>query len=205
MALRDNLHSTVVVWLKVILPLIALAILSTLFLVSRTIDPEGAIPLAEVDVADRVRAPRLTAPTWAGMTDDGSALTVTADEARPPLDTATGATAQTLRAVLEMPDGGRAEVTAESGGIDPEGQILTLQGNIVITTSAGYRIEADTLATRLDRTEMVSPGPVAAEGPPGRLTAGTMTITAAPEASDGYVMVFNDGVRLVYHPAGQAD
>lgn len=205
MALRDNLHSTIVVWLKVTLPLVALAILSTLFLVSRTIDPEGAIPFAEVDIADRVRTPRLTAPTWAGMTDDGSALTVTADEARPPLDRSTGATAQTLAAVLEMPDGSRANVVADTGRVDPEGQVLTLQGQVVITTSTGYRIETDALDTRLDRTEMVSKGPVAGDAPAGRLTAGAMTIRAVADSPGNYVMVFNGGVRLVYRPAGSAD
>ena len=52
---RDNLHSRLVAILKVALPLIALALLSTLFLFSRKIDPEDAIPYATVDVEDRLR------------------------------------------------------------------------------------------------------------------------------------------------------
>nr|WP_232014486.1 hypothetical protein [Cereibacter sphaeroides] len=79
----DNLHSRLVSWLKVVLPLAALAILSTLFLVARTINPDDAIPYADVDVADRVREPRITAPTWAGITSDGAALSVEAAAARP--------------------------------------------------------------------------------------------------------------------------
>ena len=81
MARRDR-HSRVVGWLKVALPLAALAILSTLFLLSDRIDPEDALPYAEVDVEDLAREPRMTAPTYAGMTTDGAALTLTATEAQ---------------------------------------------------------------------------------------------------------------------------
>jgi lipopolysaccharide export system protein LptC len=82
MARRDR-HSRVVGWLKVALPLAALAILSTLFLLSDRIDPEDALPYAEVDVEELAREPRMTAPTYAGMTTDGAALSLTAVEARP--------------------------------------------------------------------------------------------------------------------------
>ena len=70
-------HSRLVGWLKVALPLTALALLSTLFLVARKIDPEAALPYAEVDVAERIREPRMTAPTYAGVTEDGATLTIT--------------------------------------------------------------------------------------------------------------------------------
>ena len=53
--LRDNLHSRLVRVLKIALPLIALLLLSTLFLFSRKINPEDAIPYASVDVDDRLR------------------------------------------------------------------------------------------------------------------------------------------------------
>ena len=56
----DNLHSRLVGVLKVLLPLLALAILSTLFLVSRKINPEDAIPYADVDIEDRLRDPKMT-------------------------------------------------------------------------------------------------------------------------------------------------
>lgn len=59
-------HSRLVGWLKVALPLFALAILSSLFLVARGIDPDGALTLSEADLADRLREPRITAPAYAG-------------------------------------------------------------------------------------------------------------------------------------------
>lgn len=200
---HDNLHSTLVAWLKVILPLAALGILSTLFLVSRTIDPSDAIPFAEVDVQDYAREPRLTAPTWAGVTEDGSALTVSAAEARPGAGAERSPSASALRAVLDTPDGGHAELVAQSGRLDQAAGELSLAGGVVITTSTGWQVRSDALTTRLDRTSLVSPGPVTAQGPAGDLRAEAMQITADPARAGAYVMVFNGGVRLLYQPPDQ--
>jgi len=197
---HDNFHSTAVAWLKVLLPLAALGILSTLFLVSRTIDPEDAIPFAEVDVQDRIREPRLTAPTWAGMTEDGSALTVTAAEARPSGGAVTDANATTLRAVLDMPGGGRAELVAATGRLDLAAGRLIVEGGVVLTTSTGYTLRTEAMAAALDRTGLTSPGPIAGDGPGGHLSAGSMELTASADAPDTHVMVFKNGVRLLYQP-----
>lgn len=198
--MTDNFHSTLVAWLKVVLPLVALGILSTLFLLSRTIDPEGALPYAEVDIAERAREPRLTAPTWAGVTDDGSALTVTAAEARPGDKAAdAGARAEAVRAVLQMPGGASADVVAASGQFDAAGKLLTLGGAVVVTSSTGWRVESDLITAALDQTGLQSPGPITATGPAGQLTAGRMVLT--PSATRGeFVLVFTGDVRLIYHP-----
>lgn len=204
MTSRDNFHSTAVAWLKVALPLVALGILSTLFLVSRTVDPEAAIPTAQVDIAERVREPRLTMPTWAGMTEDGAALMVTADEARPGNGSDSGATVQALRATLDMPDGGRAELSAHSGRMQPDGSEIALSGEVVVTTSSGYRLTTDELRARTDQTGLSSQGTVIATGPIGHLTAGAMLLSKAEGKAGTYVLVFNGGVRLIYTPqAGQ--
>ena len=198
---RDNLHSTLVVWLKVLLPLAALGILSTLFLVSRTINPDDAIPFAEVDVADRIRAPRLTAPTWAGMTEDGSALTVTAAEARPSAGEGADANARALRAVLDMPGGGRAELQAATGRLDTATQRLIVEGGVTVTTSTGYTLRTGALDAALDRTGLIAPGSIEGDGPGGHLTAGSMELAATGSTPQRYVMVFKNGVRLLYRPA----
>lgn len=199
--MADNLHSTLVAWLKVILPLTALAILSTLFLVARTIDPEGAIPYADVDIADRLREPRLVAPRWAGVTDDGTSLTVTADEARPGSGAAPEPTALRLAARMEFPDaGGTADLTAAEGRLDAQAGRLFLSGGVVVDTSDGWRLEAPSLTAALDRTQVEAAGGVQADGPLGRLTAASMTIARRPGAN-GYDLRFAGGVKLVYLPA----
>jgi lipopolysaccharide export system protein LptC len=197
MAITRDTHSRVVALAKIVLPLLALAILSTLFLFSRTIDPDDAIPYAEVDVAERAREPRLTAPTYAGVTSDGSALTVQAVEARP--DAGSGATAQTLTARLDTPDGARADLTAATMNIDDRAGLVSLDGGVTIATTSGYTITTETLTARLDRTNLLAPGPVQAQAPAGTISAQSMTLTQGTDPAT-YVLVFKGGVKMLYQP-----
>lgn len=200
MTRHDNLHSTVVAWLKVALPLLALAILSTLFLVSRTIDPSDAIPFAEVDIQDRVREPRLTNPTWAGVTDDGAALTIAASEARPEQKDGTGASAAAIVADLQAPDGSDAQLVAARGVLDTANNALLVDGGVKITTSSGYVLETEAMTAALDRTSLVSETPVAGRSPVGRVTAGAMELRQASDGSGSYVLLLKNGVKLLYQP-----
>ena len=198
---RADRHTRVVGWLKVALPLAALAILSTLFLVARRIDPEAALPYAEVDVEDLAREPRMTSPTYAGTTEDGSALTLSADEARPSSDGAP-ANAAALRLKLATPDGARTDLLAAQARMDPVAREVVLSGGVVVTTSTGYRLETAEMTARLDRTGLESRAPVTATGPAGDIRADRMALSQDARTPGAYVLVFNGGVRLVYQPGG---
>jgi len=195
----DNLHSRLVGLFKVVLPLAALAVLSTLFLVSQGVDPEDAIPYAQVDVADRVKEPRLTDAAYAGMTTDGASLTMQAIDARPGAagsENAGNATGLTGR--LETPDGGSTDLVAGTAQLDAVAGRMLLAGGVTLVSSTGYTIEAAALSVATDRTALDSDGSVRAHGPLGTLTAGALHIG---QAGAGYVVVFKDGVQLVYQPA----
>jgi len=200
---QNNFHSTAVAWLKVGLPLLALAILSTLFLVSRTIDPSDAIPFAEVDVEDRIREPRLTNPTWAGVTNDGTALTIAANEARPDQGNGTNANVEALIVDLNPPDGSSARLVAARGILDSANSAFIAEGGVTVTTSTGYELQSDAMTAALDRTSLVSHTAVAGHGPVGTLTAGAMELTQKNDASGTYVLVLKNGVKLIYNPSGQ--
>jgi lipopolysaccharide export system protein LptC len=75
---RHNRYSRLVGGLKVVLPIAALALLSTLFLLSDPPDPDRALPYAEVDVAQLARELRLTQPRFAGVLPDGREITLVA-------------------------------------------------------------------------------------------------------------------------------
>ncbi|MES2542648.1 MAG: LPS export ABC transporter periplasmic protein LptC [Pseudomonadota bacterium] len=196
---RVDRHTRVVGWLKVVLPLSALAILSTLFLVARRIDPEAALPYAEVDVEDLAREPRMTAPTYAGTTEDGAALTLSADEARPASE-GSPAQAAGLRLDLATPDGGRTELLAADARMDDTAREVVLSGGVALTTSTGYRLETAEIAAKLDRTGLESRAPVRATGPAGEITADGMSLSQDNRTPGDYVLVFKGSVRLVYQP-----
>lgn len=194
-------HTRVVGWLKVTLPLLALAVLATLFLLSDQIDPDAALPYAEVDVVDRAREPRMTAPSYAGTTSDGASLTMTADEARPAAADSP-AEAQGMVLELETPDGSRTELRAQTVEIDQAGQQMILSGGVTVNSDTGYRMETSEVLARMDRSGLESRGEVTATGPVGNLHAGGMVLSQDNETPGAYVLVFNKGVRLVYRPGG---
>lgn len=198
-------HSRLVGWLKVALPLVALALLSTLFLVADRIDPSAAIPYAEVDVEALARDPRMTAPSYAGTTADGMAISLTASAARPATDDRT-ALAEGVAAVLAMPDGGRAEIAAGLAEIDTGRGELRLSGGVTLASSSGYLLQAPGLTAALDRSHLASTGPVLATGPAGRIEAQAFTLDrqAGEDRENPYLLVFSGGVKLLYQPGGAA-
>lgn len=193
--------------LKVILPLGALVLLSTMFLISDRADPDAAIPYAEVDVADLARDPRLTSPTWAGTAADGSALTLRAGQAVPGADNAV--TVQGLALKLETPQGLQADVLAGTGGVAADGARIDLTGGVRMNTSTGYSLETDSLRADTAASTLTSGGPVTAIAPFGKLTAGGLTLAPRPPAATAqtpdtphaHVLDFTGGVRLIYLPA----
>ena len=199
MATSENLHSKLVVWAKVTLPLLALGLLATLFLFSRKIDPTDAIPYADVDVEERAREPRLTMPTYAGVTSDGSALSIAAKEARP--DSATGVgKASEIVGKLETPDGARVDLVAANGILNTEAGFMTLDGGVTLTTTTGYAIQTQALVAKLDQTNLTSPDAITAATPMGQLQAGEMSLTQDPKLPKSYLLVFKGYVKLLYTP-----
>ncbi|WP_372602683.1 hypothetical protein [Actibacterium sp.] len=203
MASFDNGYSRFIAWAKVILPLAALGLLSTLFLFSRTLDPTAAIPFAKVDVQQLIREQRITAPNYAGVTEDGTAISLSAATVKPDAESRKGATAADVAARLEFASGASADIRADLGTVDANAGLATLSGNVVLDSSTGYHINANSLTAALDRTDIQAQGPITATGPAGTLSAGMLHITTSDTANaeDSYVLVFKQGVELIYQPS----
>lgn len=197
---RADTHTRVVGWLKVALPLMALAVLSTLFLVADQVDPEEALPYADVDVEDLAREPRMTMPSYAGTTADGAALSLTAEEARPAADGTSAALG--LRLELETPDGAQTELVAATAVLDQTLREVVLSGGVTIKTSTGYTLETAEIAAKLDQTGLASRTSVIATAPAGKITADGATLSQDIQTPGTYLLVFNGTVRLVYLPGG---
>lgn len=199
MARSDNAYSRVIFWLKIALPLMALVILSTLFLFPRNVGVDGGLPYVGVDVDALVREQRLTAPEYFTVTEDGAAIRVEAAAARP-ASAEGGARADRMVAAYHTPGGLRIELTAAEGLVDRGAGRMRLSGGVEIVTSSGYRMVTEGLDGALDRTELSSDGEVDAVAPFGTIAAGSMEISRGPAANPDYVLVFKEGVKLVYLP-----
>ncbi|GGH28637.1 lipopolysaccharide export system protein LptC [Cribrihabitans marinus] len=191
-------HSRIVQYLKVLLPLTALALLSTVFLLSRSITPESTIPFTDQDMADRLRDQQVTAPFYSGVTSRGEEIVVAADIARPGREGGP-ALAETLQARITLEGGRRITMKSDHGEVALDADVATFMGNVVIRTSDGLTVTTDTLEAALTGVSGSTPGRVEAEGPIGQLTAGAMEF--GPENAEGPIHIrFTNGVKLIYEP-----
>src|SRR5687768_1056659 len=67
-------RSRVVAWAKVLLPLGALGLLSTVFLLAR--EPLGVIDIPYAELEEIAREPRIDRPRLAGVAPDGTTVTL---------------------------------------------------------------------------------------------------------------------------------
>lgn len=193
-----DLYSRMISFLKVLLPLAALAILATLFMLSRSDDTIAKIPFAEDEIADRTRNQQVTSPFFSGTTPKGDEIIITASLARPGGPNVP-AEAVNLSGRIKMADGVRMTLESDTGSFDITTDMAKFLGNVRITTSTGFLILTEELNAALNDVSGSTPGSIEGSGPLGHFTAGQMQIEA--ENGDGPVhMVFKNGVKLIYDP-----
>ena len=186
--------------LKLVLPLTGLGLMSSVFLFASPVDPERAIPLAEIDVTDRVQDPRVTAARFAGVTDDGIALRIETRTARiNPLEPLAFSVSG-LQVHLDSPEGDRVRISADTGVVDRAEGFFSLDGHVDLMADPGYRLRTETVQGALDRTWVLMPQPVAGQAPAGEISAGSLTIERAEGGAESMRLVFSGGVRLIYQP-----
>jgi lipopolysaccharide export system protein LptC len=189
-------HTRTVTLLKLILPFVALGILSSLFIFSKQIDPEAAIPYATVDVDDRMREPKMTDAQYAGAAADGSAISISVAVAVPDA-TNSGGTAKRVTGRITTKTGDITQIDAAE--LAYRGNSAALTGGVAMA-SAGYVLNMAGMDVLLDRVLATSHGQVTGNGPLGNLVAGQMQLTEIDKDSGDYLLVFNSGVHLIYLP-----
>ncbi|NNK78822.1 MAG: LPS export ABC transporter periplasmic protein LptC [Litoreibacter sp.] len=195
----DNLYSRFVQIAKVAFPILALVFLSTLFLFSRNVDLDAAIPFADIDIESITREQRLISPEFSGVTTDGSAVVLHADSAAPDPENSRNFSALVVLANIATQSGTTYDIHAERAYFDGRSERLDLDGNVRLQTSTGYRLETQSLVTSVAQTMINAPGPVSGTGPGGKLEAGAMDLKAD---GDTHVLVFKNRVKLIYQPRG---
>lgn len=200
MASYDNSYSRFILWAKIILPLLALAILSTVFLLARPVDPSKAIPYAKVNVKELAREKGITAPNYSGVTRDGAAISVSALSAKPEKSLGNEAlSAEGFQAEIELPEGAVITISSDEGSLDNGAQTASLIGDVSITNSIGYVVKSERVDASLLDARFASDEPVSAVGPAGKITAGSLELI---HRNQNYLLVFKNGVKLVYDPKG---
>jgi lipopolysaccharide export system protein LptC len=193
-------YSRAVRAVKLVLPLVALGLLSLLVLLARQ-TPEGE-PLRFVtgDIGELVESQHLGRPRHAAVTDDGGEVTITAARFEPDPARDRVTLGEDVAATLAMPDGAIYDITSARGELDEPAMLSTLRGDVIAVTSEGAVLRTDALRMRTDRSYLESLAPVRIDAETGYLEAGRMEVFSTPGAERQTRMVFTGGVRLLYTP-----
>ncbi|KIC47480.1 MAG: LPS export ABC transporter periplasmic protein LptC [Ruegeria sp.] len=191
-------YSQMVQFFKVLLPLAAIFLLATVFLLSRSIETNGTGPFSDDAIDQRMSDQVVTLPDYKGVTRKGEEVRIEARQARQgqPGD---DPTASEIHGQYDLSNGREITMVSNEGTIRPDKGTATFVGDVVITTADGIQVTTDLLNTSLDEIRGNTPGQVDGTGPIGDFTAGRMTF--GTEKKDGPVhILFTDGVKLIYEP-----
>lgn len=195
----ENLHSRFVAWLKILLPLAALGILSSVVFFARENEDVREIPFlmtGDTEVPDQ----RIAAPEYQALTDDGARVKLTAREVTPSEEDDGWLLVQSIASRVETKSGRVFQATAPEGRVSFEEDIAELSGIISVDTSDGFHLLANALVLHLDNTFAETSGAVRGEAPFGILEAGGMRLGEAAAQAESELLVFNGGVKLIYQP-----
>ena len=190
-------YSQAVSVVKIALPLLALGILSTLFLYSAAINPNDAIPFAETDVESIAKEQRIGDATYATVGSGGAAIRFWSSKTTPDADGKDAINAKDIKGKIEFPDGETVDLSAALASVDFSKNEAALSGSVELTSSLGFNVVANSLVSELDRALIRSGEPVAVSTPFGTMDAGGLQIG---KVGDTFRMVFNNKVKLLYVP-----
>ena len=180
----------------------AVGLLASLFLVQTDDRLGGNVVFSPGDVEALGSGLRIDNPTFTGTTRSDDRFRFTAAVVEPDAAPPTRARITTLDGTLDLHDGPVVTVSAKAGDLDIPTQRLDLSGQVVITTSDGYRMVTDKATIDLRAGAFVAGDKVVSTGPLGEITSGSLHVSPAAATDEARRFSFSDGVRLVYHPAG---
>jgi len=200
MASDPGLHSRIVGILKVGLPLVALGMLASLFLVQTDDRFGGDLVFSQGDIASLGEGLRITNPTFTGTTRGEDSFRFTAAQIVPDAAPPERARITGLSGEVALHDGPVVGLEAETGDLHIPTQRLDVAGNVRLRTSDGYRINAEQATLDLRAGSIVAGNTVETTGPLGRIDSGSLTVQPAAASGEARRFSFANGVRLIYEP-----
>jgi lipopolysaccharide export system protein LptC len=197
-------HTRLVTILKIGLPLMAVAMLLSLFLFPGEERFEGGIVFTEADLEALGEGLRISRPVLTGATRDDDPFRFTAETVIPDAAPPTRAIIDGLEGTITFVGGQHFAVEAPVAEVDLETQVMVASERVTVTSSDGYRISADRMVLDLVAGTLEAEGAVDGAGPMGTITAETMSAAPAEGRSGPRVFSFGNGVRLIYDEADGA-
>jgi lipopolysaccharide export system protein LptC len=201
---RVKAYSRAVAWMKILLPLAAVAVIAVLFVSAQKPGDLTKIFTAEELVALGAGL-RLDNPRFAGVTPEGEPFAIRAEWALPDGAMPSFVDLERPEGEIVMNDGRTLSAKADTGRMHREQKKLVLKGTVVLDTSDGYHIETGELEIDLDAKTAHGPGAVSGSGPGGQIEAGSFRAEAGEEGDRDGKIWFENRVRLVLIPGSGSD
>ena len=193
----DDGYSALVAWLKTLLPIVALGLLSTIFLFSGKVDVTQSLPYAEHNIAEIIREQRITQPYFTGIASNGTEIALSAAYASPQVANAHILEITDLSVVLRSTSDRMVQVTAGQGALDSARQTAQISTDVHIAALPDFWVTTEALDMNFNQGFISAKGGFQGVTSLGAITAGEMHLQMT--ADDQQIVFLND-VRLVYSP-----
>ena len=201
--LKDDKYSTLVAIFKVMLPCLALIILSALFLLPDNRTKIKALNTIDKSTLDIVKKAGVNKPSFRGTLASGSNLELYATEIIPKNNDKNIIEINEISARLELNKNNWATASAKKGVVNISEQTAEMVGKVSVKSSNGVLIETSDLKVFYAKSLVKTEGAVFMKGPFGTIKAGSAEFYDMNQNSGiGYVLLFNKGVKMQYNFGG---
>ena len=190
-------YSAFVVWVKTLLPIVALGLLSTIFLFSGKVDVTQSLPYAKLNIAEIVREQRITKPYFSGVSDNGTEITLSAAYASSDKQDSDILNITDLSIILTSENAKTVRITAGLGVLDAAKQKAIVSRNVYLTAMPGFWLKTNGLTVDLKQGVATADTVFQSITALGTIDAGNMLVKMI---TNDQQIVFTNGVRLIYYP-----
>ena len=201
--LKDDKYSTLVTIFKVMLPCLALIILSALFLLPDNRTKIQALNTIDKSTLNIVKNSGVNKLAFKGTLASGSNLELYATEIMTKNNDKNIIEINEISARLELNKENWANASAKKGIVNISEQTAEMVGKVSVKGSNGILIETSDLKVFYAKSLVKTEGVVFMKGPFGTIKAGSAEFYDMNKNSGiGYVLLFNKGVKMQYNWGG---
>jgi lipopolysaccharide export system protein LptC len=201
--LKADKYSTLVAIFKVMLPCLALIILSALFLLPDNRTKIQALNTIDNSTLNIVKNSGVNKPSFKGTLASGSNLELYATEIMTKNNDKNIIEINEISARLELNRNNWAIASAKKGVVNISEQTAEMVGKVSVKGSNGVLIETSDLKVFYAKSLVKTEGAVFMKGPFGTIKAGSAEFYDMNQNSGiGYVLLFNKGVKMQYNLGG---
>ena len=190
-------YSAFVVWVKTLLPIVALGMLSTIFLFSGKVDVTQSLPYAKFNIAEIIREQRITKPYFSGVSNNGTEIILSAAYASSDIKNVDILNITDLSIILTSPNAKTIRITAGRGNLNSTLQKAVISEDVHLTAVLGFWLKTNSLTVDLEQGVVTAHNVSQGVTGLGTIDAGQVVVQMIAEDQQ---IIFTNGVRLIYYP-----